>query len=230
VSEPRVPSSNLVARSDGLLAIAFAGTIVDEQTGTYTLIAATCKDPCTAWTTHRIAALAGDPQNYLPAMGFDDDGTLYASWTEHTSDGHFPLRYAYSTDSGTTWSTPITVATPFPQGAAALPWIVGGSAGRIGVACLVTPSSAFAPNAPWYVAYSATPDASSPTPSFSSSLVSTQLVDENAGYPDRIYLGDFVTVDAMPNGSAIVAYAQHQPTDTVTTAYAAIQSGGPVLR
>jgi hypothetical protein len=50
-----------------------------------------------------------------------------------------------------------------------------------------------------------------------------------AGYPDKVYIGDFVTVDAMRDGSAIVACAKHAPDDPSTTSLVAIQSSGPLL-
>jgi hypothetical protein len=228
-SQPRVPSSALVARSDGLLAVAFGETDAEEQIGDFSINVATCQDPCASWTTRLVASPTGDVQNNLPALGIDAAGTLYAVWTAHTNDGHYPLQYSFSSNSGLTWSPAVTVPTTFPDGAAAFPWIAGGSGGRIGLAYLATPASAFAPNAPWYVSYSLVQNATSSAPSFLHALVAPSPVVEMAGYPDKVYIGDFVTVDAMRDGSAIVAYAKHAPDDPSTTSLVAIQSAGPLL-
>jgi hypothetical protein len=53
----------------------------------------------------------------FPSLAIDHGGNLYAVWeqapmTGTTQAGDTVLEYAYSTNEGTTWSTPITIPTP----------------------------------------------------------------------------------------------------------------------
>jgi hypothetical protein len=79
----------------------------------------------------------------FPSLAIDRAGNLYAVWeqapTDGTTAGDTVLEYAYSTDEGTTWSTPVQVPTPglannvFASAAA-------GDDGRVDIAWYGTPA------------------------------------------------------------------------------------------
>ena len=90
----------------------------------------------------------GDPSQVrtggnFPSLAVDRAGNLYAVWEQATMNGDkagdTSLEYAYSTNEGTTWSTPIQVPTP---GLAnnVFAWAAAGDDGRVDIAWYGSPA------------------------------------------------------------------------------------------
>ncbi len=79
----------------------------------------------------------------FPSLAIDRAGNLYAVWEQASMTngkaGDTALMYAYSTDEGNTWSTPVQVPTP---GLAnnVYAWIAAGDDGRVDIAWYGTPA------------------------------------------------------------------------------------------
>jgi hypothetical protein len=72
---------------------------------------------------------SGRPDNIFPSIAQDNAGNLYMAWTEA---GTYNTYYAFSTDSGTTWSPKVQVNRD-DIFSTVLPWIDAGDDGRIAV-------------------------------------------------------------------------------------------------
>jgi hypothetical protein len=77
----------------------------------------------------------------FPTLAIDKAGNLYVVWEQapvaNGVAGDTSLKYAYSTDEGTTWSAPITV----PTGSLAsnvFAWVAAGDDGRVGISWVGT--------------------------------------------------------------------------------------------
>src|SRR3989442_471621 len=67
--------------------------------------------------------------NLFPALATDDFGFVYAVWSDNSN-----IFYSFSTDQGTTWSSPINVSFPVNGGHANLfPWIASDANGHVGI-------------------------------------------------------------------------------------------------
>jgi len=67
--------------------------------------------------------------NLFPALATDDFGFVYAAWSVNSD-----IFYSFSTDQGTTWSSPINVSFPVNGGHANLfPWIAADANGHVGI-------------------------------------------------------------------------------------------------
>src|SRR5882762_11126276 len=67
--------------------------------------------------------------NLFPALAVDDFGFVYAAWSVNSD-----IFYSFSTDQGTTWSSPINVSFPVNGGHANLfPWIAADANGHVGI-------------------------------------------------------------------------------------------------
>jgi hypothetical protein len=89
----------------------------------------------------------GGVDDLFPVVAADSAGNLYAAWVD-TNDNN--VYYTASTDGGTTWKAPLQVsgADAFSN---VMPWVQGGSAGRLAVVWYGSPSnldSDFMPS--WY--------------------------------------------------------------------------------
>src|SRR5439155_336593 len=77
----------------------------------------------------------------FPAMAIDKAGNLYVVWEQAPTDpdtgkvtGDTVLKYAFSTDEGTTWSAPINIPLSSPQGTLhnnVFAWAAAGDDGRV---------------------------------------------------------------------------------------------------
>jgi hypothetical protein len=77
----------------------------------------------------------------FPTLAIDKSGNLYVVWEQapvvNGKAGDTALEYAYSTNEGRTWSTPITV----PTGSLAnnvFAWVAAGDDGRVGISWVGT--------------------------------------------------------------------------------------------
>jgi hypothetical protein len=84
----------------------------------------------------------------FPAMAIDKAGNLYAVWSQAPTDpttgkitGDTLLKYTYSTDEGTHWSTPKTVPTPGLHNNV-FAWPAAGDNGRVDIAWYGTAATA----------------------------------------------------------------------------------------
>lgn len=150
----------------------------------------------------------------FPWVGTDASGRVYAAWT--TTNGVF---VATSTNGGTTFSTPVRADTPSPAGwKTVFPALVGGSAGRVGVAYLaaVTDSTDNAA-AVWDVYYAFSADGgatftqvkASDQPAHENSICLRGLqcdIDELLGANANRTLTEVVTIAIDADGMPIVAY------------------------
>ena len=67
--------------------------------------------------------------NLFPALATDDFGFVYAAWSDNSN-----IFYSFSTDQGTTWSSPINVSFGINGGNANLfPWIAADANGHVGI-------------------------------------------------------------------------------------------------
>jgi hypothetical protein len=76
----------------------------------------------------------GDPGHLFPALAVDKAGTVYAAWIDDNDNNVY---YSYSTDQGTTWSSPVQVNSP-PATTNEFLWAQAGAAGTLALAWLGT--------------------------------------------------------------------------------------------
>jgi hypothetical protein len=198
----------------------------------------------------------------FPSIAMDTKGNLYAVWSEYPGaknpTGPGSIKLSISRDGAQHWSKPITIS-PRHLGNNVMPWVVAGSAGRIGVAWYGSTTAkskdgSFGPDpvetASWDLFYSTSINALAKHPSFGMTKVSDHPVKYGdistgglGGSQDRS-LGDFFQVQMGLNGEAVISYVDdtsaNRNTDTCqgcgeTPAEAAgpvmvvSQNGGPSL-
>src|SRR6266849_4566414 len=67
--------------------------------------------------------------NLFPALAVDDFGVVYAVWSDNSN-----IFYSFSTDQGTTWSSPMNVSSAINSGNAnVFPWIAADAFGHVGI-------------------------------------------------------------------------------------------------
>ncbi len=67
--------------------------------------------------------------NLFPALAVDDFGFVYAVWSDNSN-----IFYSFSTDQGTTWSSPMNVSSAINSGNAnVFPWIAADAFGHVGI-------------------------------------------------------------------------------------------------
>jgi hypothetical protein len=71
----------------------------------------------------------GSPGNLFPVGAVDSAGNVYAAWADTSSHNIF---YSYSTNAGTSWSTPVQVNSA-PANTNVFPWAVAGTNGNLAV-------------------------------------------------------------------------------------------------
>ena len=71
----------------------------------------------------------GSPGNFFPIVAVDTAGNVYAAWTDTANHNVY---YAYSTNGGTSWTTPIQVNSA-PANTNVFPWAVAGTNGNLAV-------------------------------------------------------------------------------------------------
>ncbi len=72
----------------------------------------------------------GDPGHFLPALATDSAGNVYIAWIDEDDNN---LYYSYSSDQGSTWSTPVQVNSA-PANTTEFVWADGGSPGTLALA------------------------------------------------------------------------------------------------
>jgi len=90
--------------------------------------------PVFTFTDHKVFTGPAGAQNQgagnlFPVLAVDDFGFVYAAWSVNSD-----IFYSFSTDQGTTWSSPINVSFPVNGGHANLfPWIAADANGHVGI-------------------------------------------------------------------------------------------------
>ena len=240
VGAGQYPSGPLVHTSRGVLAFPYStgpvGSVAGLMVGDlhagpvhsgFAMFVATSTDGGLTWTEHMVAQLPEWGQNLFPSLAADTEGNLYAVWSEGILDPHNPIKYAVSTDDGQTWSAPRVLVAP-GSGANKFPWAVATTPGHLGVAYFRSEYANDDARSQWRVEYALTHDALSASPS-----VQTVRVDETvaftgalSGLSARPVVGDFLTLRALPDGRAVVAWAESNGGDRVKVA---AQLDGPTL-
>jgi hypothetical protein len=193
----------------------------------------------------------------FPTMAIDKVGNLYAVWEQAPIDangmivGDTVLKYAYSTDEGNTWSTPLQIDTSgSPVGTLhtnVFAWLAAGDDGRVAIAWYGTPGApAFPSNGPdscgvnceWSLWMTQTLNGHAGTPAFSAPVQASEhfvhlgsiqtLIGGQTG--DRS-LGDFLQARMGSQGELQISYSD---SNNVTEAFAphamyVKQNGGPGL-
>ena len=84
----------------------------------------------------------------FPTLAIDNAGNLYAVWEQAPQDptscqitGDALLKYSYSTNEGTSWSSPVTIPTPGLHNNV-FAWAAAGDNGRVDIAWYGTPATA----------------------------------------------------------------------------------------
>ncbi|MBJ7607839.1 MAG: hypothetical protein JF887_00190 [Candidatus Dormibacteraeota bacterium] len=188
--------------------------------------------------------------NIFPAIAADTAGNLYATWSEYpgkttggafTPNGPGAIKFAYSTNGGETWSTPVTV-NKLELNNNVLPWITAGSPGRVAIAWYGAPQATNAmgqygsdtlDKGTWNV-YLAESTGALTGGGFSQAKVSdhqakfgTISTQGLGGSPDRS-LGDYLQVTTGPRGEAEVIYVDDTSGDRNVTP-APQEAAGPVM-
>jgi hypothetical protein len=224
-----------------------------------------CTDvPVTSFPESITAAL-------FPTLAIDRVGTLYVSWQQATVTGTYDeatdtddrivsgdtlLYLSKSTDDGLTWSAPMQIPTPGLHHNV-YNWVVGGDAGRIGMAWYGTTDTSEPGTAPdgntqqpqdvsgpdtvdgvWNLYYSITTDGGTTwtTPVVASDHpvrkgpLFTFLGGGNQG-GGRRSLGDFINLRMGPQGEALISYGDGTNIigEILPHAMFARQNGGPGL-
>ncbi len=76
----------------------------------------------------------GGPGHLFPALATDSAGTVYTAWIDTTDNNVY---YSYSTDQGTSWTTPAKVSTA-PSSTAEFLWAQAGSPGTLALGWYAT--------------------------------------------------------------------------------------------
>jgi hypothetical protein len=224
-----------------------------------------CTDvPVTSFPESKTAGL-------FPTIAIDNAGTLYVSWQQAAVTGAYDeatdmdsrivsgdtqLYFSKSTDDGLTWGAPQLIPTPGLHHNV-YNWVVGGDAGRVGVAWYGTTSTSVPGTAPdgntqqpqnvsgpdnvqgvWNLYYSITTDGGGTwtTPVVASDHavrkgpLFTFLGGGNQG-GGRRSLGDFINLRVGPQGEALISYGDATNIIGEITPHAMFvrQNGGPGL-
>jgi hypothetical protein len=193
----------------------------------------------------------------FPTMAIDKAGNLYAVWEQAPINasgmvtGDTVLKYAYSTDQGNTWSTPIQIDTSgSPVGTLhtnVFAWIAAGDDGRVAIAWYGTPGApAFPSNGPdscgtncdWSLWMTQSLNGHAATPTFIAPVQASEhfihrgsiqtLIGGQTG--DRS-LGDFLQARMGPKGELQISYADSNNIDEAFAPHAMYvrQNGGTGL-
>jgi hypothetical protein len=188
----------------------------------------------------------------FPAIRMDTAGNLYAVWSEYPGKGAptgpGAIKMSVSRDGAAHWSAPITVS-PSYLGNNVMPWIVAGSAGRVGIAWYGSTVAqnaqgqhgpdAVTKNGSWNVYYAMTTNALAKKPSFGVTKVSDHPVKYGdistgglGGSHDRS-LGDYMQVQLGNHGEAVITYvddtSNDRNADTCGCGQTPSEAAGPVM-
>jgi hypothetical protein len=166
----------------------------------------------------------------FPTMAIDKAGNLYAVWEQAPLNGSGQagdtvLKYSFSTNEGTTWSSPITIATPGLNNNV-FAWPAAGDDGRVDIAFYGTPASVNlsdptctnggpdATNGLWSLYMVQTLNGHATSPTFTAPILAGEhyihkgtiqtLIGGQCG--DRT-LGDFLQMRLGSRGEAQIGYA-----------------------
>ncbi len=168
----------------------------------------------------------------FPTMAIDRAGNLYAVWEQapvagSVLTGDVVLKFAYSTDQGNTWSTPIQIDTSgSPVGTLrenVFAWISAGDDGRVNIVWYGTPNTpSGGNNAPddcndctWSVWMVQSLNAHAPVPTFTAPILASEhhvhrgAVQSLIGGQNQLSsrsLGDYLQMRTGPLGEAHIAY------------------------
>jgi len=180
----------------------------------------------------------------FPSLAIDKAGNLYTVWEQAPTDpntgnitGDTLLKYSFSTNEGTTWSTPVAIPTPGLHNNV-FAWAAAGDSGRVDIAFYGTPTPAN-PNDPtcgtnnggkggpdattngiWSLYVVQTLNGHATSPSFTAPI----LAGEHSIHKGTIQtvlggqcgdrtLGDFLQVRIGSRGEAQISYADSNNAD-----------------
>src|SRR2546423_1484903 len=172
----------------------------------------------------------------FPTLAIDRAGNLYVVWEQapvsNGKAGDTALKYAYSTDEGRTWSSPITVPTGLQNNVFA--WIAAGDDSRVGISWIGTNASVDpnggpqgcssggpdAVNGSWGAYYTMTVNGHAPTVQFSAPALASEhpihrgsiqtIIGGQCGDRTR---GDFFQLRVCATGAAQASYADSNNID-----------------
>jgi hypothetical protein len=179
----------------------------------------------------------------FPTLAIDSAGNLYAVWEQAPQDpttckitGDTVLKYSYSTNEGSKWSTPITIPTPGLHNNV-FAWAAAGDDGRVDIAWYGTPATAN-PNDPcgtssgghggpdattngtWSLYLVQTLNGHATTPSFTAPVVAGEhyihkgtIQTVLGGQCGDRTLGDFFQLRIGSRGEAQISYADSNNAD-----------------
>lgn len=174
-------------------------------------------------------------QDFAP-IAIDTSGNLYVVWAQSPVDGSGNINgattvyLATSTDGGATWSSPINVSSHVGGlQTNVFPWVAAGSAGRVDIVWLGTPTLGSCPSEPcgagfingtWNVYMAQTLNAvANGQPNASPTFTTTKVTEYPNHYGTICEFGiacttggdrgllDFIQVQADPSGAADVVWA-----------------------
>ncbi len=174
--------------------------------------------------------------NDFPSAAIDSAGNLYAVWAMNNArTNEYMVWFAASHDHGQSFYGPFQVS--HGPGAAVMPWIAGGDAGRVNIVYYATTTVVdpnIAPNTvEWNVMFAQSLNANSREPAFTVSQASDHINHKGTicnlgllcGSGTRTLL-DFFQVAIGPDGLANIAYADNGLTPLHTEF--ARQTSGPL--
>ncbi|MFY9550981.1 MAG: hypothetical protein WAU32_07510 [Thermoanaerobaculia bacterium] len=179
----------------------------------------------------------------FPTLAIDNAGNLYAVWEQAPQDpfsckitGDTVLKYSYSTNEGSTWSTPRTIPTPGLHNNV-FAWVAAGDNGRVDIAWYGTPAMAD-PNYPtcgtnngghggpdatngiWSLYMVQTLNGHSASPTFTAPILAGEhyvhkgtIQTVLGGQCGDRTLGDFLQLRVGNRGEAQIAYADSNNPD-----------------
>ena len=193
----------------------------------------------------------------FPTLAIDAAGNLYALWEQAPEIagkvGNTSIRYAFSSDQGNHWSTPITIPTPSLLNDV-FAWPAAGDRGRVDVAFYGTSAPVDATtggpsgctsggpdsvDGTWSLYMVQTLNAASASPSFTAPILASEHHVHKGGIQtvlghqcgDRT-LGDFLQLRVGSRGEAQIAYADSNNADEPFAPHGMYvkQNGGSGLR
>ena len=191
---------------------AAGATAADNVNGTFLHAAwmAVSLDQGVTWTDHLIYAYPSTSMrldNVFPSVAVDDAGNVYAVWSEiDASDPtlHPGTFFSYSTDFGSTWSTPVKVNQGSSQNLTLFPWIDAAGDGGVDIVYYGTSSNVngmdptTGKGAVWNVFMAQSLSAHTGTPAFAT----TQITGTNMTTNPPIHQGNISTGGLQPGGTA----------------------------
>ncbi|MFY9579761.1 MAG: hypothetical protein WAQ33_10580 [Gaiellaceae bacterium] len=180
----------------------------------------------------------------FPTLAIDNAGNLYTVWEQAPQDpvsckitGDTVIKYSYSTNEGTTWSTPMTIS-PSALHNNVFAWVAAGDNGRVDVAWYGTSATANAndtncgtnngghggpdatTNGIWSLYLTQTLNAHAATPTFTAPILAGEhyvhkgtIQTVLGGQCGDRTLGDFLQMRVGSKGEAQIAYADSNNAD-----------------